>query len=174
MPYDQRSFPSLQHVNLSSCPGLTDDGLSVLAGSLPAARSLQLAALHRLPAHLLPREPESPPPLARLLSSFPLLAKVDLEEADAADDDCLRALAREGNTLEHVVVSGCRRVGGQAVAGLVEGCKALRVLEADGTRLADQGVRAFVEGARARGARHAAISVLDSCARSARRPSWRA
>jgi hypothetical protein len=160
--YALRVFPALQHLNLSVCRSLSDVGAAHLTDATPALRFLQLASLGRLPAHLLAREPVNPPPLARLIASLPALEKVDFEDSDATDDDVLRLLAASCARVEHVVVSGCRRLSAAGLGHVVSDCRALRVLEADGTRITDAQVKAFVEGFRAMGLSSAALSVLDS------------
>lgn len=160
--YAQRVLPALQHFNLSACRLLSDVGVVHLAHATPALRFLQLAGLSRLPAHLLAREPINPPPLARLLSSLPTLEKVDLEDSDAVDDDVLRLLAASCVRVELIVLSGCRRVTAAGIGHVIVGCRELKVLEADGTRITDAQVKAFIEGVRALGVNGSALSVLDS------------
>lgn len=158
----RRALFSLHHLNLSGCRSLSDAGVEHLTNTTPALRLLQLAGLGRLSAHLLAREPVNPPPLARLFADLAALQKVDLEDSDATDDDVLRLLASACVRVEHIVLSGCRRITAAGIGHVVAGCRTLKVLEADGTRITDAQVKAFLENVQTSGVTGAALSVLDS------------
>ncbi|GAA6000596.1 hypothetical protein JCM10207_004568 [Rhodosporidiobolus poonsookiae] len=142
-PPKRRVYPSLRHLNLSSCDHLTSDGFAPLAGSLPNLEILELAGL----GGFLRTDG-----LALLLSTCPKLRKLDLEDADAATDNAILALASFGDAsqLTHLVISACPTVTDGAIFAVVLPCRKLRVLEADGTAISSATSSRFVKVAQKR------------------------
>lgn len=170
-----RRVTRLRHLNLSSCVLLTDHACSHLAHAVPQLEFLELAGIG----------PElRDDGLVRLLGTTPRIRRLDLEDATEVTDKVLHALTpsapppssaspaasprtsapvappEPGHALEHLVLSYAN-VESDALAELVRACGALRVLEADNTRMTGLVLREFVHAARRRGTPHARVVAVD-------------
>ncbi|GJE86208.1 antagonist of mitotic exit network protein, putative [Phanerochaete sordida] len=166
-----RRVTSLRHLNLSSCVLLTDHACSHLAHAVPKLEFLELAGIG----------PElRNDGLVRLLSTTPLIRRLDLEDATEVTDAVLLALTpapppppappaprgaappapEPGHALEHLVLSYAN-VESDALAELIRRCPRLRTLEADNTRMTGLVLREFVQAMRARKTPDARIVAVD-------------
>jgi F-box/leucine-rich repeat protein 2/20 len=163
-----RRLTRLRHLSLSGCTLLTDVAFKHLAHAVPNLEILELAGiggqLHD-------------DGLVHLLRTTPLLRKLDLEDATNITDAVIVALTpflsvsgssigpgppQLGERLEHLCISYALNVTDDALLGLVRGCRALRTLEADNTRMSGRVLQEFVRTARARGTRDALIAAGDN------------
>lgn len=149
---------AIRHLKLTHCIGLTDASLGHLGPHVPQLESLELAHMNTVGFRSAG--------LVKLLSTAGKLEKLDLEHGIGLDDSVLYALCDRTNairanqrvldsstaspTLTHLVISSCEHFTAPAIAHIIEGCTALRVLEADGTAVDDAAAKAFVERARLR------------------------
>jgi F-box and leucine-rich repeat protein 2/20 len=159
-----RRISSLRQINLSGCRHISDGTCSVLAYSVPQLEFLEMAGVGG-EVH--------DDGLIKLLKNTPLIRKIDLEDATEITDtilDCLTPEVRTpatsanggreakeeqnspqpGEMLEHLVISCAMSVTPEAMLRLIRGCKKLRVLEADNTRITGNVIREFVNRRRHR------------------------
>jgi F-box/leucine-rich repeat protein 2/20 len=163
-----RRVTRLRHLTLSSCTLLTDVGCKHLAHAVPALEILELAGV----GSQLHDEG-----LVHLINTTPLLRKFDLEDASNITDSLIlaltpaRSLSRQsapsgppqlGERLEHLVISYAHHITDDALLGLIQRCKALRVLEADNTRMSGRVMQEFVRTARRRATADAVIVAGDN------------
>ncbi|KAF7302940.1 hypothetical protein MKEN_01256500 [Mycena kentingensis (nom. inval.)] len=165
----RRRVTRLRHLILSSCILLTDTVCANLAHAVPQLEFLELAGIGSS------IEDEG---LIRLLDTTPLLRRLDLEDASAITDAVLATLTpaldddgdvimaspgsdSEESRLEHLVISGAMEVTDDAVLALIRGCRRLRVLEADSTRVGPAVMRAFVRTVREREVADAKFVAID-------------
>ncbi|KAL7417442.1 hypothetical protein BDY24DRAFT_367996 [Mrakia frigida] len=155
-----KRLTSLRHLNVSGCSRLTDVAFSHLAFAVPRLEFLEAAGFGtRL-------RDEG---LTRLLATTEGIRKIDLEGASEVTDGVLGVLTPEGDeeggtgwSLEHLVLSYCGRLTAEAMLRLVRGCRRLRVLEVDNTKISDQVVKEFVRLSTSRRILGAEIAVTDS------------
>jgi F-box/leucine-rich repeat protein 2/20 len=109
--------------------------------------------------------------LIRLFKTTPLIRKVDLEDATEISDAVIDSLIPEprmaspatgqrqlkeeqgpqpGEMLEHLTISYAMTITPDAMARVIRGCRKLRVLEADNTRITGSIMRDFVSRRRHR------------------------
>lgn len=154
-----RRSTSLRHLNVSGCRQISDLTCSSLAFTAPNLEILEIANV-RADLH--------DEGLIRLFKTTPLIRKVDLEDATEITDavlDCLIPVPRmsspqvqskeqqgpqPGETLEHLTISYAMTLTPEGISRLVRGCKKLRVLEADNTRITGSIIRDFVSRRRHR------------------------
>nr|GAT47432.1 predicted protein [Mycena chlorophos] len=161
----RRRITRLRHLILSSCILLTDAACSHLAHAVPKLEYLELAGI----GNSLDDDG-----LIRLLETTPLLSKLDLEDASAITDAVLATLtpaldegededdpAAPQSPLEHLVISGAVEVTEDALLALIRGCKKLRVLEADNTRIGPIIMKTFVRTLRQREISNAKFVAID-------------
>ena len=135
-PAQKRSFPSLQHLNLSGCSSLTSLSLSHLTNSLPSLQSLELS---RLPPSF-----DTSHSLSQFLSScLPTLRRLDLEDQSELTDETLLSLVG-AKQLETLILNSCISLTDQAILGIVRSCEALKVLELDTTEVSDSTAKEFI------------------------------
>ncbi|KAF7347390.1 hypothetical protein MVEN_01494800 [Mycena venus] len=169
----RRRVTRLRHLSLSSCLLLTDAACSHLAHSVPALEFLELAGIGSS------LEDEG---LIRLLNTTPLLKRLDLEDASSITDSVIATLTPappdedaddDGppppeSPLEHLIISGALEVSDDALLALIRGCKRLRVLEADNTRMGPVVLKSFVRTARRQ------VLLKDLALHTRPRLGWRA
>lgn len=157
-----RRVTSLRHLNVSGCKQISDLTCSSLAFTVPKLEILEIASV---------RADFHDEGLIRLFKTIPLIRKIDLEDATEITDavlDCLipvpkmpsptvtRQQAKEeqepqpGEMLEYLTISYAMTLTPEAISRLIRGCKKLRVLEADNTRITGSIIRDFVSRRRHR------------------------
>lgn len=143
----------LRHLNLSGCRGLSDTGIGYLAHCVPNLEILEVASMGDGMRSGIGDEG-----LVRLFQTTKKIRRIDLEDAMDITDHTLDVLTppssdrrrgeeREletGDRLEHLVVSFAMELSPEAFTRLIRGCKALKVLEADNTRISSGVIREFV------------------------------
>ncbi|KZO92747.1 RNI-like protein [Calocera viscosa TUFC12733] len=162
-----RRLTKLRHLNLSSCPEITDRTCSNLAHAVPKLEFLELADLGGA---------MKDDGLVHLLSTVPHIRRVDLDDAMDITDRVLDALTppppdphsahsvakpEPGEKLEHLVLSYVANISNEAVLRLIRACTKLRVLEVDNTRVSDSVLREFVRTVRKRKMQGAEIVAVD-------------
>ncbi|THV06593.1 RNI-like protein, partial [Dendrothele bispora CBS 962.96] len=166
----RRRVTRLRHLSLTSCVLLTDQACSNLVHAVPQLELLELADIG---------EDLKDDGLVRLLSTTPLIRKLDLEDAGDITDSVLAAvtptqedpeetstipstsLVEPGQALEHLVISYASNIGDDALLTLVRRCRRLTVLEADNTRIGPEVLREFVTLCRLRKLDNAKIVAVD-------------
>jgi F-box and leucine-rich repeat protein 2/20 len=160
----------LRHLNLSSCILLTDLACTHLAHCVSQLEFLELGGIG-------PGLKDEG--LVRLLSTTPLLRRLDLEDASDITDAVLevltvsppgdvirrggraRPLPPPGRNLEHLILSYALSVTNDALLGLIRTCRRLTVLECDNTRISGMVLREFVKLSRQRKLRGAEVVAVD-------------
>ncbi|KAJ7201327.1 hypothetical protein GGX14DRAFT_371304 [Mycena pura] len=167
----RRRVTRLRHLILSSCILLTDAACSHLAHSVPQLEFLELAGIGSS------IEDEG---LIRLLNTTPSLKRLDLEDASSITDAVITALTpvppedqeqsddqpnalppAPESPLEHLIISGAVEVTDDALLALIRGCRSLRVLEADNTRMGPIVLKTFIRTVRRRGLADAKLVAVD-------------
>jgi len=164
-----RRVTRLRHLSMSACAVLTDHACSHLAYAVPKLEFLELAGIG-------PELRDSG--IVRLLSTTPLIRRIDLEDATEISDDVLTALTptrdpsesishfrtppslEPGHALEQIILS-YTDITNDSVLALIRKCPKLTVLEADNTRLSGSALREFVTLAQERALQNARIVAID-------------
>ncbi|KAF8516199.1 RNI-like protein [Hysterangium stoloniferum] len=161
----------LRHLNLSSCPLLTDQACTHLAHCVPHLEFLELAGIG----------PDiGDEGLVRLFKTTPYIRRVDLEDASEVTDAVIDALTpklvtgvttrrgtpvppppQPGHNLQHLVISYGIGITNEALLGLIQACPRLAVLECDNTRISGAVIKSFVNTMRSRGVLCAEIVAVD-------------
>ncbi|KZT53776.1 RNI-like protein [Calocera cornea HHB12733] len=160
-----RRLTKLRHLNLSSCPEITDRACFNLAHAVPKLELLELADLGGA---------MKDDGLVHLLGTVPYIRKVDLDDAMDITDRVLDALTppppehrlpgtkvTPGEMLEQLILSYATNITNDGVLRLLRACTKLRVLELDNTRVSDSVLREFVRTARKRKMVGAEIVAID-------------
>ncbi|KDE08764.1 hypothetical protein MVLG_01217 [Microbotryum lychnidis-dioicae p1A1 Lamole] len=133
------SLDALRHLNLSSCPLLTDETLACLVDHVPHLETFELAHNRQIGANNA---------LKRLLHSTPLLKRLDLEGSIVLEDVALSGVANDSDLpeLEWLVLSGCTTLTQQCLASIArsQGLPKLKILELDGTHIDEVSIASFV------------------------------
>ena len=157
----RRRVTALRHLNVSGCRRISDKMCTAIAYCVPQLEFLEMAAVS---------SELKDDGLLRLFRTVPRIRKVDLEDAADITDailDCLvptprtppengRVVTKQdeepqpGEMLEHLVISYAGLISPAAMGRAVKGCKQLRVLEADNTRITGSVIRDFVSRRRHR------------------------
>ena len=165
----KRRVTRLRHISLSSCPLLTDHACSHLAFAVPQLELLELAGIG---------SELRDPGLIRLLSTTPLLRRLDLEEATDITDLSIEALIpipipqssssstaapRKTNEspLEQLNLSYAANISNDALLKLMRSCTRLRSLELDNTRVSGSFIREFVSACNKRSLRGGEVVAID-------------
>lgn len=155
-----RRVTSLRHLNVSGCRRVSDKMCTAIAHGVPQLEFLEMAAVS---------SEVKDDGLLRLFKTTSKIRKIDLEDAADITDavlDCLVPTPRTppdnetvatkdeepqpGEMLEHLVISYAGLISPAAMGRVVKGCKRLRVLEADNTRITGSVIRDFVSRRRHR------------------------
>ena len=154
-----RRVTALRHLSLSYCTLLTDIACSNLAHALPRLEFLELAGVGW---------ELYDDGLLKLLSTTPLLRRLDLEDSPSITDAVLLALTpagdgeqQTGHALEHLVVSHASRLTNEGFTGLIRSCPKLRALEADSTLISGSVLKEFIRTARERRIKDASFVAVD-------------
>lgn len=159
----------LKHLNLSSCPFVTDTACTYLAHCVPQLEFLELGDIG---------SDMGDEGLVQLFGTTPLIRRVDLEDASDITDAVLSALTphtsalhstqgkidlttQPGQHLEHLVISNALNVTNAALLALIRSCKKLKVLECDNTHISGAVTKEFVKLARARQMEGAELVAVD-------------
>ncbi|SCV72601.1 BQ2448_4138 [Microbotryum intermedium] len=133
------SLAGLRHLNLSSCPLLSDETLARLVDRVPHLQSLELAYNRHFGSN---------DALKKLLHSTPLLKRLDLEDSIALEDAALSGVANghDLHNLEWLILSGCTTLTEQCLANIArsQALPRLKVLELDGTHIDEVSIATFV------------------------------
>ncbi|THH10965.1 hypothetical protein EW145_g956 [Phellinidium pouzarii] len=164
----RRRVTNLRHLSLSHCPLLSDVACSYLAHALPKLEFLELAGIGS------DLRDEG---LVHLLSTTPLIRRLDLDEACDITDATITALtpqilegqgtnttAREpwtGSQLEQLTLSYAVQLTNDALLSLVRACPKLKRLDLDNTRVSGTTVKEFVRLSRKRQIAGAGIAFVD-------------
>jgi F-box/leucine-rich repeat protein 2/20 len=162
----RRRITRLRHVSFSSCGLLTDIACANLAHAVPNLEYLELAGIGGALKDA---------GLVHLLSTTPMVKRVDLEDACDITDAVLRTLTPPnssilskasravypGQKLEHIVISYATNLTDAAMIALIRGCARLRVLEADNTSISGNALKEFVRVMRKRQTADAQIAAID-------------
>ncbi|EJU00074.1 RNI-like protein [Dacryopinax primogenitus] len=167
MAIHYRRLTKLRHLNLSSCPEITDRACSHLAHAVPNLEFLELADLGGA---------MKDDGLVHLLETAPHIRKLDLDDAMDITDSVLDALTppppdghssrsslqpTPGEKLEHIILSYATNLTNEGVLRFIRGCPKLRILEVDNTRVSDSVLREFVRIVRKRKTAGAEMVAVD-------------
>ena len=159
----------LRHLNLSSCFLLTDLACTHLAHCVPKLEFLELGGIG----------PElGDDGLVRLLTTTPLLRRLDLEDAADITDSVLEVLTSSlptevlgrggrgqppplGQHLEHLILSYALNITNDALLAVIRRCQRLKVLECDNTRISGTVLKEFVKLAKQRQLHGAEVVAVD-------------
>jgi len=127
--HHQSRTSTIQHLNLSGCPGLRADIFPAMSGLFPELRYLQLAGM---PALFQENSQSDRTAFNRFLETLPKLEKLDIEQTcgTCLDDSTLRILARATN-LTHLQIGFASKITPGAMIDFIRDCTTLRVFEAD-------------------------------------------
>ncbi|KAJ7070545.1 hypothetical protein C8F01DRAFT_1106831 [Mycena amicta] len=154
-----RAAPFLEVLDLSYSRGLHNTAIEALIACRDddkedLANGIRIVTLNAREAGRNADEGNKLPPsieddgIIRLLNTTPLLRRLDLEDASAitdAEDEDEDDLSGPQSPLEHLVISGALEITESALLALIRGCKRLRVLEVDNTRLGPPGIRELAD-----------------------------
>lgn len=117
------------HLDVSSCPRLTDAGLQSIAYNVPNLQVLRAAECHSL----------TDGAFTLILESTPQLKYLDIDELEHVTNTTLTNLAKAPctATLEHLSVSYCEDLGDIGMLAVLKACKKLNSVVADNTRISD-------------------------------------
>ncbi|RLN20903.1 hypothetical protein BBJ28_00011454 [Nothophytophthora sp. Chile5] len=127
----------LQELNLSGCFQLQERALMAVGASCPALRRLNLQACPDVTLAA----------VTAVLRGCQRLARLDLSGMRRCDDRVLRAVAKHGVALRHLIVVGCERVGDAGLHHLAATrADQLELLDLSGcVQVSDVGVNALCE-----------------------------
>lgn len=168
----RRRVTRLRHLSLSSCVLLTDTACSNLVQSVPRLEFLELAGIGG---------DLKDDGLIRLLSTTPMIKRLDLEDASGITDAVLATITpalldleadantpqladpkpEPGHALEQLVISYASEITDTALLALIRRCSRLNTLEADNTRMGSMVLREFIRLSRKRRAMDAKIIAID-------------
>lgn len=148
----------VRHLALSGC-NLTDEAFAALADCFPKLEVLEAAGI----GSVLGDEG-----IDAFLATTPLIRKLDLEGADSLTDRVLRRLApppgrhrTSASNLEHLILNRCSNLTDEGILRVVRQCPALRVLEADNTKIQEGTIKTFIKLAKERKTKDAEIVAVD-------------
>ncbi|KAK2853227.1 hypothetical protein FQN49_005284 [Arthroderma sp. PD_2] len=119
----------LKQLDLSNCRALTDSGLKSLAYNVPDLEDLHVSFISTL----------TDDSIAPIINTTPNLTHLELEELGELTNFVLTELSRApcSQTLEHLNISFCEKIGDTGMLPLLRKSPNLRSLDLDNTRISD-------------------------------------
>ncbi|KAL9094007.1 MAG: hypothetical protein Q9165_003677 [Trypethelium subeluteriae] len=119
----------LKHLDLTRCQGISDHGITAMAGNTPFLEGLQISKCASLTDAC----------LVDLLPTVPILTHLDLEEISELTNATLQALASSpcAKHIQHLSISYCENLGDAGMLPVLKHCTQLRNLDMDNTRISD-------------------------------------